>query len=193
MTTVYKKNNEDELALWNKIQFANSSINTTEIKGKDYAEVNQRVKAFRFVYPRGTIKTNTQITGQEDSRLCLVEARVYDDLGNLLADGIAEEKEGSTFINKTSFIENAQTSAVGRALGFAGFGIDTSIASKEEVENAVNNQEASATEKQIDLIKRLATSKEAWLVNYLKRENINSINDMTVNQASALIEVLKNA
>jgi len=46
----------------------------------------------------------------------------------------------SSYINKTSHIENCETSAVGRALGFLGIGIDTSIASADEVINAVNNQ-----------------------------------------------------
>ena len=58
----------------------------------------------------------------------------------LLGSGHAYEKEGSTFINRTSYIENCETSAVGRALGMCGFGIDTSIASSEEVQNAILNQ-----------------------------------------------------
>ena len=49
-------------------------------------------------------------------------------------------KENSSFINKTSYIENCETSAVGRALGMAGIGIDTAVASAEEVQNAINNQ-----------------------------------------------------
>ena len=58
----------------------------------------------------------------------------------LLGTGTAYEKENSTFINKTSYIENCETSAVGRALAMCGIGIDTSIASAEEVQNAINNQ-----------------------------------------------------
>ncbi len=54
----------------------------------------------------------------------------------LLGTGTAYEKENSSFINKTSYIENCETSAVGRALGMAGFGIDTSIRSAEEMQNA---------------------------------------------------------
>ena len=60
--------------------------------------------------------------------------------GNVLATGHASEKDGSSFINKTSALENAETSAVGRALGILGIGIDSSIASAEEVGNAVKNQ-----------------------------------------------------
>ena len=60
---------------------------------------------------------------------------------------MAQEKETSSFINKTSFIENCETSAVGRALGFAGIGIDGSMASAEEVANAIIQQDQQKTEK----------------------------------------------
>lgn len=119
------------------IKKANESIKTTDIKGKDYAEVNQRIKAFRMVYPEGTIKT--EMTSNENG-ICIFKAYINNnDL--LLGTGTAYEKENSTFINKTSYIENCETSAVGRALGMCGFGIDTSVASAEEVQNAMVNQE----------------------------------------------------
>ena len=70
-----------------------------------------------------------------------MRAMVCGEDGKLLGTGTAQEKETSSFINKTSFIENCETSAVGRALGMCGFGIDTSIASAEEVQNAINNQD----------------------------------------------------
>ncbi len=123
------------------IQRANETIKTTDIKGKDYAEVNQRIKAFRMVYPEGTIETEML---SNENGTCIFKASVYskNDIDrDLLATGTAYEKEGSTFINKTSYIENCETSAVGRALGMAGFGIDTSIASAEEVQNAMIQQD----------------------------------------------------
>lgn len=122
------------------IQKANETIRTTDIKGKEYAEVNQRIKAFRMIYPQGTI--HTQLISNENG-ICIFKASVVNEEGKLLADGTAYEKENSTFINKTSYIENCETSAVGRALGMAGFGIDTSIASAEEVANAMTQQDAN--------------------------------------------------
>lgn len=122
------------------IAIANDTIQTTDIKGKDYAEVNQRIKAFRMVYPNGTIKTEML---SNENGVCIFQAGVYNEQGDLLGTGTAYEKEGSTFINKTSYIENCETSAVGRALGMAGFGIDVSVASAEEVANAIANQEPS--------------------------------------------------
>ena len=148
---------ENKIITFEDIQKANESIITTDIKGKDYAEVNQRIKAFRMVYPTGYIITNME---KNENGICVFKAQVGyykdhntisdDEKGNkyqdtycekiVLATGTAYEKENSTFINKTSYIENCETSAVGRALGMCGFGINTSVASAEEVLNAINNQ-----------------------------------------------------
>lgn len=123
------------------IKKANETINTTNIKGKEYAEVNQRIKAFRMVYPEGSIET--ELLSNENG-ICIFKASVWNgDI--ILGEGTAYEKENSSFINKTSYIENCETSAVGRALGMAGFGIDTSIASAEEVANAIQQQEGEKT------------------------------------------------
>lgn len=140
------------------LQRANETINTTDIKGKEYAEVNQRIKAFRMIYPQGTIET-TMVSNENG--ICVFKAKVgftttiingetgsISQQYNLLATGTAYEKENSSFINKTSYIENCETSAVGRALGMAGFGIDTSVASAEEVQNAMNNQVTITTEEE---------------------------------------------
>lgn len=119
------------------LAIANEQIKTIDIKGKEYSEVNQRIKAFRMVYPQGTIQT---FLVSNENGICIFRASVLSDEGNLLGTGTAYEKEDSSFINKTSYIENCETSAVGRALGMAGFGIDISVASAEEVQNAINNQ-----------------------------------------------------
>ena len=57
--------------------------------------------------------------------------------------GLAAERDNTGFVNKTSALENGETSAVGRALAFAGFGGDFAIASKEEVLNAQAAQKKS--------------------------------------------------
>ena len=121
-----------------QIKKANESIKTTDIKGKEYAEVNQRIKAFRMCYPNGSITTD--IIGLENG-IVTIKATVVNEEGAIIATGYAQEKESSSFINKTSYIENCETSAVGRALGFCGFGIDVSVASYEEVANAIENQQ----------------------------------------------------
>ena len=128
---------------WQSLVKANAAIRTTNIKGKEYAEVNQRVKAFRTLYPEGFI--TTEILCREGG-LCIIKATVghyADGKSVILATGTAYEKEGSSQINRTSYIENCETSAVGRALGMAGFGIDTSIASADEMNNALLQQNTS--------------------------------------------------
>ena len=140
-------------------------IERTDKKGntskKAYVMVNERVKAFRSICPDGGITTN--IVSLENG-VVTMKAEVYDETGKLLATGYAQEKETSSFINKTSFIENCETSAVGRALGFAGIGIDSSMASAEEVANAIIQQDAEHTkrieEQKIDNIKIEALMKK---------------------------------
>lgn len=122
---------------WEQLVKANSTIKTSPIQGKQYAEVNQRIKAFRSVCPGGAIVT--EMVSCENG-ICIFKATVFDEEMKIIGTGTAYEKENSSFINKTSYIENCETSAVGRALGMCGFGIDTSIASAEEVQNAVLNQ-----------------------------------------------------
>lgn len=123
------------------IEDANKQMTSMDIKGKDYVLVNQRVKAFRLVYPDGKILTNMV---RNENGVCVFRAEIYDGEGKLLATGTAYEKENGSFINKTSYIENCETSSIGRALGFCGFGIDASIASYEEVSNAMLNQKKPA-------------------------------------------------
>lgn len=116
---------------------ANETIKTTDIKGKDYAEVNERIKVFRMLCPNGAIETELL---SNNNGMVIMKATIKDENGRVLGTGTAYEKENSSFINKTSYIENCETSAVGRALGMLGIGIDTSVASYEEVANAIQNQ-----------------------------------------------------
>ena len=120
-----------------ELQKVNDQLGTMDIKGKNYVLVNERVKAFRYLFPEGTIET---FLLSDVNGVCTFKA-VARNGDQVLATGHAQEKEASSYINKTSYIENCETSAVGRALGFLGIGIDTSIASAEEVETAINNQE----------------------------------------------------
>lgn len=109
---------------------------------KEYVDVAQRVKAFRRVYPQGFIKTEFV---RLEGGFCVMRttAGYYDDNGTamVIATGTAQESQDANMINKTSYIENCETSAIGRALGMAGFGIDGGIASADEMESALKQQE----------------------------------------------------
>lgn len=122
---------------YKRIENEVKALTPTDIKGKPYVEVNQRIKVFRKCFPEGSIVT--KIVRLQDG-ICVIKATVYDN-GRVIAVGHAYEKEGSTFINKTSYIENAETSAVGRALGILGIGVDGAVASAIEVANAISNQD----------------------------------------------------
>lgn len=175
------------------LQKANHEIRTTNIKGKEYAEVNQRIKAFRMVYPEGSIYT--EMISNKDG-VCVFKATVHANgdhiTNNLLGTGHAYEKESSSFINKTSFIENCETSAVGRALGMAGFGIDTSVCSAEELGNALAQQEANApiTEAQIRKINALAKEKGSDIKEICKYFKVGSLNNMTASDYGKCMAML---
>ena len=182
------------MAKYEEIKKANDAICMTDIKGKDYAEVNQRIMAFRMVYPDGYIET---VMISNENGICIFRAEVgeyIDGARRLLGSGTAYEKEGSTFINKTSYIENCETSAVGRALGMAGFGIQTSVASPEEVQNAIANQTPDvrkASPKQVEVLSMFYRGDN--LQKLLDMNGVERIDDLSAEKASELISKLKGA
>ncbi len=115
-------------------------MKTIDIKGKPYIEVNERLKEFRSNPKYDGYSLESEFVVLDDG-ICTIKAIIKNAQGVVIATGFAQEKESSSFINKTSYIENCETSAWGRALGNLGIGIDTSIASAEEVLNAIKNQE----------------------------------------------------
>ena len=117
-------------------------LKTVNIKGKEYVEVNERIKHFRSNYKDWALSTTIL---ELDNNRCVIQATVFNENDRIISTGIAYEVEGSSFINKTSFIENCETSAIGRALGNLGIGIDTSVASYEEVANAIKQQNTPKT------------------------------------------------
>ena len=127
---------------------ANKGIAYTDVRGKNYAEVAQRVQAFRKLIPGGFILTDI-ISNKDGVVFMKSEAGYYAEDGRrvILSTGHAFERQDASNINNTSFIENCETSAIGRCLGFIGLGSEKSIASAEEVDNAIKTQEAIASGK----------------------------------------------
>ncbi len=116
---------------------ANKGIKTMPIKGKNYATVATRLNEFWGVCPDGTVQT--EVTDFNDEHI-LMQAFLYDEKSHLLASGTAEEEKEASRLNNTSYVENCETSAIGRALANAGFGSEENIASAEELTNALMNQ-----------------------------------------------------
>lgn len=111
---------------------------TGEKTKNEYNTVNQRILAFRELYPNGSIQTEIlKLEPGEPgirSAVCVVKATAYDEEGNVLATGHALEEKEATLINKKSYVENCETSAVGRCLGIIGIGATTAVASVEEMQ-----------------------------------------------------------
>ena len=121
-----------------------TKLKTVNIKGKEYVEVNTRIAYLRKHYPKASLLSEML---SNDGGVCVFKTSlVIDD--KVVATGHAYEKEGSTFINKTSYIENCETSSWGRCLAnFMPTDADGSvrpIASAEEVQNAIENQPKGA-------------------------------------------------
>ena len=114
------------------------------IKGKSYVMVNERVKSIRDEDNEYYIDTSIQSIS-DDQSLVIMKATLSDKDGNILSSGHAQEdkSDASSMVNSTSHIENCETSAIGRCLGNYGIGIDGSIASAEEVSDAIINQKAN--------------------------------------------------
>ncbi len=165
-------------------------MKTIDIKGKDYVVVNERVKYFRSSFSDYSLVTEML---SNEGGVCIFKASVLDKERNIVSTGHAYEKEGSSFINKTSYIENCETSAVGRALGILGIGIDTSIASAEEVANAIKSQSVKyITIKQIKEIVEKADIVGTTVEKILSVFQIESLDKLPVDKFNTVMTALNN-
>ena len=146
------------------IRRVNSEIEMTPIKGKNYAEVPQRIAAFRKLFPMGTITTD--IISLENGVVVMKAVASVD--GVVLGEGLAYEKESNGFINKDSYIENCQTSAVGRAIGMIGIGSEVSIASVEELLNAKKQQADREEDEKRAKVKKLLEETDSDVPKFLE-------------------------
>jgi hypothetical protein len=168
-----------------------SNLKTINIKGKSYVEVSERLKYFRNNYKDYSL--TTQII-ECTSDQCVMVANVVDPSGRIVATGHAHETKNSSFINKTSHVENCETSAWGRALANFGIGIDSSVASANEVQMAIAQESVKTKPKG----KKKMTTKvfEAMLKSIadgqpdLVKEHMHKY-DMTNAQKSTLEEQYK--
>ncbi len=134
-------------------------MKTVDIKGKSYVMVNERLKAFRAEHKGyGLLTEIIELTADS----CTMQAKIIDEKGQVIAMGTAREEreDKSSMVNRTSFVENCETSAWGRALGNFGIGIDESIASADEVARAIekqNSYESVKTEMTLEEARKLTT------------------------------------
>jgi hypothetical protein len=114
-------------------------MKAVNIKGKQYITVNERLLYFRKqpIFKGWRIKEELVELNDKEG---VFKVSIYDAENNLISSAHAQEYRDSSYINKTSFVENGFTSALGRALGYLGIGIDVSIATADEMVNAITNQ-----------------------------------------------------
>ena len=114
-------------------------MKSVNIKGKQYITVNERLIYFRKqpIFKGWRILEELVELNDKEG---IFKVSILDKENNIISSAHAQEYRDSSYINKTSFVENGYTSALGRALGYLGIGIDVAIASANEMANAVNNQ-----------------------------------------------------
>ena len=160
------------------------------IHGKQYAAVAQRLQEFRKRYPLAQITTHLE---KDEDNIVIFSCAIWID-GVVIATGWAEEVRGSSNINKTSALENAESSSLGRALAFMGYGIDGSIASAEEVENAIEIQAvmdeklSKKQEKAIETYLEKQKNGGELLQKLLNRAKVDHLNELPKNTADKCIE-----
>jgi len=150
-------------------------VRTVNIKGKEYITVNERLIHFRKEAAYKGWRIVEDLVSLDDKE-GVFKATILDPDGNEMVSAHAQEYRDSSYINKTSFLENGFTSALGRALGYLGIGLDTSIASADEVGNAVSNQDNKSwlTENQLNAtLKGTADQAKKVLANYKMKKEYN--------------------
>ena len=112
-------------------------IKTTKIGQKDYVDVSERIKHFWELHADWSIITLIENVDLE-SGVVIIKAWVEDETGRVRSTGHAHEFQADkkSRVNMTSFVENCETSAIGRALGTLGIGTEHGIASAFEVQLA---------------------------------------------------------
>lgn len=111
------------------------------IQGKKYVLVADRIIYFNEHYPNGDIKT--ELVTHPTSERIVVKATVTPDVNRSerFFTGYSQAIIGQGPINRTAALENAETSAVGRALAMMGVGVIESVASADEVQKAITSRD----------------------------------------------------
>jgi len=172
-----------------EIQAAIKEMHSLNLRGNDYTQVQQRLEAFRK--HAGTSYTLDSDILINDGKTILIKASIVDKEGRVIATGLAEELRGSSNVNKTSAIENCETSAWGRALANLGLhggkmasveeitiaqNKDKQIDAEAEHDEAVReeqNREPIEIKYKEDILTALQNCKEVWQCDKVVKENFD--------------------
>lgn len=156
------------------MKLKDKKFKTVAVKGgKQYVEVKERLEYLSKEF-EGEYSINTDYQYFEAVKIWVVKATLtlVQEGKTSTYTGLGQEKEGGTGVNSTSALENAETSAVGRACAMAGIGIDISIASADEVNKATNSQPAPKQE--------IAVEATVMATNKQKEELQSLLNDPVI-------------
>jgi len=166
-----------------------------------YETVAQRLVRWWVEYPEGRIITTIH---HYDGSTIIMRAECYNNDDRLIATGYAEEVFGNSPVNKTSFLENCETSAIGRAISNSRIGHTGERASVTEMDkvNRINStpktdSHGSASPKQIAFLKSLVRGKgwdDTQALEFIHR--VLQVDDviletLTGGQATVVIDGLK--
>ena len=163
-----------------------TKLKTINIKGKKYVEVNERLKYFRSNYPNYSLVS--EIT-HIDSEMVVVKSDIINENGKVLASGHAHEEKGANYINKTSYVENCETSSWGRCLANFGIGIDSSVASANEVDIAIKKQNSKPSTKKMTIdiyqamMKSIKDGHKDLVVTHMGKYNMTKAQKEGINKA----------
>jgi len=156
----------------------------------DYIDVKTRIALFYAKYPEGSIQFTFRGTLEHDPEMIWGVAKAYREATDIKpATGTAQElAKGKTNFTRGSELQNLETSAVGRALGMLGIGIEKGLATSDEIEAAQERQSghrsmitsAGASEKQLETITKLMPSAQ-YVSDWKAERNITG----KINKAEA--------
>lgn len=142
-----------------------------QIKGKDYVLVKDRIIYFNETYPDGSIKTS--LISSPDADVVVIKAEVVPSVSSpdRSFTGYSQARWGDGYINASSALENAETSAVGRALAMMGIGVIDSVASGDEINKAESDIKPWLNEPELsDVLDGLANAKDEAKLNQISKE-----------------------
>ena len=174
---------------------------SVNIHGKEYITVDERVAEFHKLYPNGMI--STKLVEFTDKRVITKTTVIPDvDKPERFFTGLAYEMVGVGNINKTSSLENCETSSTGRCLGMLNIGLVGSIATADEVDAAIKTQDAiKVTDEQKNKYQELLKHKcfkgkkkdtNSWWAKIYNQSNPNESATKCLAQMENAIELFEN-
>lgn len=199
---------ENELLNDAMIEIESSTGNKVDINGKLYTKVSGRLQILRQNLGFN-IRIKTELL-HIDTTLVVAKAEIFiykDQQWFEIATGHAEELRDASEINKYSAVENAETSAIGRALASLGLSGDEYASVEEllfakrrketaESKNDNNNKEIKKkgnppSSQLFSWMSKLISDTSTDIEKFLKHFNVKSIKELDENQVKEAIEILK--